>query len=92
MDIEARPFSLVSIDPLGSISCHPTKGSRNTVKLYPLMMVCRSTGATPVYLMEGKKTSDIILALLSIENRFGTTLRIVTVDEGTNLLEQNVNP
>ena len=24
MDIQARPFSLVSIDPLGSISCHHT--------------------------------------------------------------------
>ena len=33
MNIQARPFSLVSIDLLGSISCHLTKGSRNTVKL-----------------------------------------------------------
>ena len=49
-DFQARPFSLVSIDPLGLISCHPTKGSRNTVKLYPLMMVCRST---QIYLKEG---------------------------------------
>ena len=55
MDIQARTFCLVSIDPLGSISCHPTKRSRNTVKLYPLMMVCRSTGATQIYLMEGSE-------------------------------------
>ena len=92
MDIQAKPFSLVSIDPLGSISCHPTKGSRNTVKLYHLMIVCRSTGATQVYLMEGSETSDIILALLRLENCFGTTLKMIIVDASTNLLEQNVNP
>ena len=86
MNLEARPFAFVSIDPLGSVSSHPTKGSRNTVILYPLMMVCRSTGASQVYLMEGSETSDVILALLRLENRFGTTIRMVTVDAGTNLL------
>ena len=45
-----------------------------------------------MYLMEGSETNDIILALLRLENRFGTTIRMVTVDAGTNLLEQNVNP
>ena len=92
MDIQARPLSLVIIDPLVSLRCHPTKGARNTVNLYPLMMVCRSTGATQIYLMEGSETSDIILALLRLENRFGTTLKMITVDAGTNLFKQNVNP
>ena len=56
------------------------------------MMVCRSTGATQIYLMEGSETSEIILALLWLENHFGTTLKMITVDWGTNLLDQNVNP
>ena len=56
------------------------------------MMVCRSTGATQIYLMEGSETSDIILSLLRLENCFGTTLKMITVDAGTNLLGQNINP
>ena len=55
-------------------------------------MVCRSTGASQVYLMEGSETSDVILAFLRLENRYGTTIRMVTMDAGTNLLEQNLNP
>ena len=42
--------------------------------------------------MEGSETCDVILALLRLKNRFGTTIRMVTVDAGTNLLEQNLNP
>ena len=42
--------------------------------------------------MEGMETSDVILALLRLENRFGITLEKVTVDAGTNLLGQNINP
>ena len=42
--------------------------------------------------MEGSETSDIILALLRLENCFGTTLKMIMVDASTNLLEQNVNP
>ena len=92
LNILAKPFSIVSIDPLGAISCHPSKGARKTVKVYPLMIVCRSSGATQVFLMEGMDTSDVILALLRLENRFGITLEKITVDAGTNLLGQNINP
>ena len=56
------------------------------------MMVCRITCASQVCLIEGSETSDVILALLRLENRFGTTIRMVTVDAGKNLLEQNLNP
>ena len=42
--------------------------------------------------MEGMDTSDVILALLRLENRFGITLEKITVDAGTNLLGQNINP
>ena len=42
--------------------------------------------------MEGMETSYVILALLRLENCFGITLEKVTVDAGTNLLGQNINP
>ena len=42
--------------------------------------------------MEGSETSDITLALLRLENRFETTLKMITVDSGNNLLDQNLNP
>ena len=65
MNLEVRPFALVSIDQLGSVSCHPMKGSRNTVKLYPLMMVCISTDASQVY---QSAVRSVIMGLVGLMN------------------------
>ena len=88
----AKAFDDTSIDPLGDVRCHPMKGSKVAAKMWPMIIVCRNTGALQMFAMEGCATQDIILAVLRLENRFGIKIKLCMADAGKSLLEGNLRP
>ena len=69
LDVQAKPFTEISLDMLGEIKVKPLPTSRTVCKNYPLIIKCINSGAEMIVIMEESKTKDIILALLRLENR-----------------------
>ena len=46
-----KVFEEISIDPLGDVRCHPMKGSKVVAKMWPMIIVCRNTGAIQIFAM-----------------------------------------
>ena len=90
--IDTKPFTDLSIDPLGHVYVKAHKKARIQVKMYPLIAMCRQMGACQVLMMEESKAVDVTLALLRVENRFGIKIERWRVDAGKNLIEGNLNP
>ena len=74
--INAVPFKKISVDMLGSIDAKTYPESRNTYKVYPLLVKCIETGALWAGLLEAT---------------FGEFTSIIR-DAGSNLFKKNHQP
>ena len=88
---QVGPFKEASINPLGAVLVKAFPGSRKHVKCYPLIAKCMNSAAVQIILMESMETSQVVLALLRLEARYGD-IKLIARDSGTNLLEDNINP
>ena len=62
--INAVPFKKISVDMLGPIDAKMHPVSRNTYKVYPLLIKCIETGALWAGLIEGAGTSEVVKMLI----------------------------
>ena len=63
----------------------PLSGAQRSIKLFPLVISCRMTGAIDVFLMDGTKPKNILLALLLLESKYNP-IKTITADAGSNLI------
>ena len=89
--VNAKPFSDVSIDMLGSLDAKTFPGSRKTYKIYPLIVKCLQTASIWTIAMEAATTKEVVKALLRLEVRYGE-IKGISRDVGSNLLQENINP
>ena len=83
VNVLSRPFSHVSIDPIGGIR---VRGSGlQTQKLYPLVAVCLNTGGVHVELMAGLEAKDLYLSVLRLQYRYNTQVTQIFSDRGSQI-------
>ena len=87
-----RPFQSISVDPQGHVDCKPWVGARTTIQCYPLMIKCLESGAIRVKLMFKNDTQHVIMALLQLESEFAVRIKHISVDFGSNMIINNINP
>jgi len=81
----APPFYATMADVAFGFHGQTYKKSRSTIKLYALVLVCMTTGATNILVLEGLETQDICQALERHAARHGVPSDIY-IDNGTQLL------
>ena len=82
--IVAPPFYNIQIDVVYGFSGKPFVGSRATIKLYALVIVCLNTSAVSILCMEAISTQEVINALLRHSSRYGLPANVF-VDNGSQL-------
>ena len=82
--ILAPPFYSTMLDIAYGFSGQPFKGSRKTIKVYALVVVCIMSGATNIMALEGIETQDICLAIERHSARYGVPAEMF-IDQGTQL-------
>ena len=81
-----QPFAHMSLDPIGSIR---VKGKASqSARIYPLVVVCISSGATHVENMLGLEAKDVYLAIMRIQYRYNTQVIQIFSDGGSQLSER----
>ena len=78
-----QPFTHISVDPLGSIRVQG-KGTQ-TAKIYPLVAVCLTSGASHIEILHGLEARDIYLALLRLQYRYNVRIHQIFSDKGSQL-------
>ena len=81
----APPFYATMADVAFGFHGQTYKKSRSVIKLYALVLVCITTGATNILVLEGLETQDICQALERHAARHGIPSDIY-IDNGTQLL------
>ena len=84
-------FQHISMDPLGYVYIKPWVSARKAVKKYPVVMKDVNYGGVYITLAEDLSTSQMLLALLRLEQQFGP-IDMISRDGGSDLLEGNLNP
>ena len=87
-----RPFQTISIDPLGHTQLKPWVDARTSILCYPLLIKCLETSAINAKIMFKNDTRHVIMKLLELESDFAVKIKHISVDDGTNLIIENINP
>ena len=87
-EVGSSPFSWVSLDLMGPMVVKGMTNTRATMKTWPLLIVCRSTGALHVQLMHNYGTEAFLLQWLNFVAIRGAPLKVVS-DRGSQLTSAN---
>ena len=84
LEMGSAPFTWVSLDLMGPVLVKSMVKSRASMKVWPLLLVCRSTGALHTQLMHNYGTEAFLLQWENFVAIRGTPMKVVS-DQGSQL-------